>query len=52
MMMNDDDGDDNNASFDDNRDASSTDEMSTWHSYHLLLVKKMGSSFGYESSHS
>ena len=29
IMMNDDDGDDNNASFDDNRDASSTDEMST-----------------------
>ena len=28
MMMNDDDGDDNNDSFDDNRDASSTDEMS------------------------
>ena len=48
----DDDGDDDDASDDDDGDASSIDEMSTWHSYPLLLVTKMGSSFGYESSHS
>ena len=48
----DDDGDDDDASNDDDGDASSTDEMSTWHFYPLSLVKKMGSSFGYESSHS
>ena len=40
----DDDGDDDNA-LDDDRDASSTDEMSTWHSYPLSLVTKRGSSF-------
>ena len=37
---------------DDDGDASSIDEMSTWHSYPLSLVTKRGSSFGYESSHS
>ena len=42
----DDDGDDDDASEDyDNGDASSTDEMSTWHSYPLLLVTARGSSF-------
>ena len=48
----DDDGDDDDASDDDDGDASSTDEMSTWHSYPLSLMTKKGSSFGYESSHS
>ena len=48
----DDDGDDDDASNDDDGDASSTDEMSTEHSYHLSFVTKRGSSFGYESSHS
>ena len=50
----DDDGDDDDASNDDDDDgdASSTDEMSTWHSYFLSIVTKRGSSFGYESSHS
>ena len=43
----DDDGDDDDAS--DNGDASSTDEMSTWHSYPLSFVTKRESSFGYES---
>ena len=48
-----DDGDDNDASDgDDDGDASSTNEMSTGHSYPLSLVTKGGSSFGYESSHS
>ena len=42
----DDDGDDNDVSNDDDGDASSIDEMSTWHSYPLSLVTKMGSSFG------
>ena len=42
----DDGGDDNDASDDDDGDASSTDEMSTWHSYPLSLVTKKGSSFG------
>ena len=43
----DDDGDDDDASEDyDNGDASSTDEMSTWHSYPLSLVTEKGSSFG------
>ena len=46
------DEDDDDASDDDDGDASSTDEMSTWHSYPLSLVTKRGSSFGYESSHS
>ena len=47
------DGDDDDASNDDDDgDASSTDEMSTLHSYPLSLVTKRGSSFGYESSHS
>ena len=46
----DDDGDDDDASDDDDDDdddgdASSTDEMSTWYSYPLSLVTKMGSSF-------
>ena len=48
----DDDGDDDDASDDDDGNTSSTDEMSTWHSYPLSLVTKRGSSFGYESSHS
>ena len=49
----DDNGDDDDASDDDDDgDASSTDEMSTWHSYPLSLVAIRGSSFGYESSHS
>ena len=48
----DDDGDDDDASNDADGDASSTDEMSTWHYYPLSLVTKRGSSFGYESSHS
>ena len=48
----DDDGDDVDASDDADGDASSTDEMSTWHFYPLSLMKKRGSSFGYESSHS
>ena len=45
---NDDDDDD-----EDDGDASSPndDEMSTWHSYPLLLVTKRESSFDYESSH-
>ena len=43
----DDDGDDDDASDDDDGDASSTDEMSTWHSYPLSLVTKRGSSFGW-----
>ena len=47
----DDDGDDDDGSNDDDGDASSTDEMSTEHSYHLSFVTKRGSSFGYESSH-
>ena len=38
--------------YNDDRDASSTDEISTWHSYPLSLVTKRGSSFGYESSDS
>ena len=41
----DDDGDDDDASNDADGDASSTDEMSTWHSYPLSLVTKRGSSF-------
>ena len=50
----DDDGDDDDASDDDDDDgdASSTNEMSTWHSYPLSLMTKNDSSFGYESSHS
>ena len=46
----DDDSDDDDASDDDDGDASSTDEMFTWHSYPLSLVTKMGSSFGYETN--
>ena len=42
----DDDGDDDDVSNDDDGDASSIDEMSTWHSYLLSLVTKRGSSFG------
>ena len=45
------DGDDDDASDDADGNASSTDKMSTWHSYPLLLVTKKGSNFGYESSH-
>ena len=41
----DDDGDDDDAFDDADGDASSTDEMSTWHSYPLSLVTKRGSSF-------
>ena len=49
----DDDGDDNDAfDDDDDGDASSTDEMSIWHSYPLSLVTKRGSCLGYKSSHS
>ena len=48
----DDDGDDDDVLDDDDGDASSTNEMSTWHSYPLSLVTKRGSSFGYESGHS
>ena len=48
----DDDDDDDDASNDDDGDASSTDEMSTWHSYPLSFMTKMRSNFGYESSHS
>ena len=40
----DDDGDDDDSSDDANGDASSTDEMSTRHSYPLLFVTKRGSS--------
>ena len=47
-----DDGDDDDASDDDDGDASSADEMSTRYSYPLSFVTKIGSSFGYESSHS
>ena len=39
------DDDDDDASNDADGDASSTDEMSTWHSYPLSLVTKRGSSF-------
>ena len=46
----DDDSDDNDALDDDDGDASSIDEMSTWHSYPLSFVTKRGSSFGFESS--
>ena len=46
---NDDDVDASNADEDDN--ASSTNEMSTWYSYPLSLVTKRGSSFRYESSY-
>ena len=48
----DDDSGDNDASNNDDGNDSSTDEISTWHSYPLSFVTKMGSSFGYESSHS
>ena len=48
----DDDDDDNDALDDDDGDASSTNEMSTWHSYPLSLVTKKGSNFGYKSSYS
>ena len=47
-----DDGDDDDAPDDDDGDASSTNEMSTSHSYPLSFVTKRGNSFGYESSHS
>ena len=49
---------DNDGSDDDDDDkygdasSSNSNEMSTWHSYPLLLMTKRGSSFGYESSHS
>ena len=41
---------DSSSEDDDDGDASSTDEMSTWHSYPLPLMTKRGSSFGYDSS--
>ena len=44
----DDVSDDDDASNDDDGDASSIDEMSTWHSYPLSFVTKRGSSFRYE----
>ena len=48
--------DDNSNNDDDDKDgdasSSDTDKMSTWHSYHLSLVTKKGSSFDYESSQS
>ena len=51
----DEDGDDDATAPEDDDDgdanSSGTDETSTWHSYHLSLVTKKGSSFGYESSH-
>ena len=50
----DDDDNDDATAFEDDDDGdasfSSTNEMSTWHSYPLLLVTKMGSSFEYKSS--
>ena len=42
----DDGGDDDDAMDDADGDASSTNKMSTWHSYPLSLVTKRGSSFG------
>ena len=42
----DDDSDNDDAFADNDGDASSTDEMSTRHSYPLSLVTKRGSSFG------
>ena len=48
----DDDSDDDDDDEDGDASYSSSDEMSTWYSYPLLLITKMGSSFGYESSHS
>ena len=48
----DDDGDDDDdASNDADGDASSADEMSTWHSYPLSFVTKRGSSFGMRVVH-
>ena len=47
-----DDGDDDDALDDDDGDASSTHEMFSRHSYPLSFMTKMGSSFGYDSSHS
>ena len=47
-----DDGDDDDALDDDDGDASSTHEMFTRYSYPLSFMTKMGSSFGYDSSHS
>ena len=47
----DDDGDDDDVFDNDDGDASSTNGMSTWHSYPLSLVTKGESSLGYESSH-
>ena len=48
----DDDSDDNDYGEDGDASSSSFNEMSTWHSYPLSLVKKRGCSFGNESSHS
>ena len=48
----DDAGYDDDASDDTDGDASSTNEMSTWHSYPLSLVTKGEVVLGYESSHS
>ena len=52
-----DDANDDDATTSDDEDdgdacSPSDDEMSTWHSYHLSLMTKRGSGFGYESSHS
>ena len=47
---NDDDADSDDEN-DSNASSPNDDEMSTWHSYPLLLMTKKGSSFGYESSH-
>ena len=47
----DDDGDDDDASDDADRDASSTDKISTWHFYPLSFVTKRESSFGIRVVH-
>ena len=47
-----DDGDDDDTLDDDDGDASSTHEMFSRHSYPLSFMTKMGSIFGYVSSHS
>ena len=47
----DDDGDDDDALDDADGNTSSTDEMSTWHSYPLSFVTKRESSFGMRVVH-
>ena len=47
----DDDGDNDDALDDDDWDASSADEMSTWHSYPLSFMTKRGSSFSMRVVH-